>query len=199
MLVGGADDDLLIGGAGNDVQDGGAGDDIFVLGDGFGTDDITGGETAEDLSDPTNGDAGDLLDASDMTTDAVLNLTNPEDGTLTSGSDTATFVEIEDVHLGSGDDSVIGSNAADTVDLGEGEDTVDAGAGDDVIGLGQDLDGSPDGDADVVVFADNDGSDTILDFDAPIDNGDGTFTGICLLYTSPSPRDLSTSRMPSSA
>ena len=27
----------------------------------------------------------------------------------------------------------------------------------------------------------------------------GTFYGICLLYTSPSPRDLSTSRMPSSA
>ena len=36
------------------------------------------------------------------------------------------------------------------------------------------------------------------------DNGDGMFTftnndGTCLLYTSPSPRDLSTSRMPSSA
>ena len=27
----------------------------------------------------------------------------------------------------------------------------------------------------------------------------GALTGICLLYTSPSPRDLSTSRMPSSA
>ena len=27
----------------------------------------------------------------------------------------------------------------------------------------------------------------------------GTLTGTCLLYTSPSPRDLSTSRMPSSA
>ena len=30
-------------------------------------------------------------------------------------------------------------------------------------------------------------------------NYDGVVTGTCLLYTSPSPRDLSTSRMPSSA
>ena len=29
--------------------------------------------------------------------------------------------------------------------------------------------------------------------------GDGNYGWICLLYTSPSPRDLSTSRMPSSA
>ena len=29
--------------------------------------------------------------------------------------------------------------------------------------------------------------------------GAGIITGVCLLYTSPSPRDLSTSRMPSSA
>ena len=33
---------------------------------------------------------------------------------------------------------------------------------------------------------------------APV-NGDGQLAGGCLLYTSPSPRDLSTSRMPSSA
>ncbi len=177
-LYGGGDDDLLVGGAGNDIQDGGAGDDIFELGDGFGVDNITGGETAEDLSDPTNGDQGDQIDASDMTTDVVLNFINPEDGTLTSGGNIATFVEIEDVHLGSGNDLVNGSTGADTVDLGEGEDTVDGGAGDDVIGLGQDTDGTPDGDADVVVFSDGDGNDTILDFDAPIDNGDGTYTGI---------------------
>ena len=32
-----------------------------------------------------------------------------------------------------------------------------------------------------------------------ITKGKSTQSGICLLYTSPSPRDLSTSRMPSSA
>ena len=37
--------------------------------------------------------------------------------------------------------------------------------------------------------------------DSATHNSDGyfTFDGTCLLYTSPSPRDLSTSRMPSSA
>ena len=33
----------------------------------------------------------------------------------------------------------------------------------------------------------------------PIDRREGYLEGACLLYTSPSPRDLSTSRMPSSA
>ena len=37
---------------------------------------------------------------------------------------------------------------------------------------------------------------TWLGFEHP---GEGGYAWICLLYTSPSPRDLSTSRMPSSA
>ena len=32
-----------------------------------------------------------------------------------------------------------------------------------------------------------------------VDGSNGAYAGNCLLYTSPSPRDLSTSRMPSSA
>ena len=40
----------------------------------------------------------------------------------------------------------------------------------------------------------------ILEFNDAIKEGDGNrLFDICLLYTSPSPRDLSTSRMPSSA
>ena len=39
----------------------------------------------------------------------------------------------------------------------------------------------------------------IAGFSGQISLGHGAFFGICLLYTSPSPRDLSTSRMPSSA
>ena len=38
-----------------------------------------------------------------------------------------------------------------------------------------------------------------LNFHCLNDSGDYTLNIICLLYTSPSPRDLSTSRMPSSA
>ena len=41
--------------------------------------------------------------------------------------------------------------------------------------------------------------DTAAKVDKLIDGGDMSCTWTCLLYTSPSPRDLSTSRMPSSA
>ncbi|MBT0956862.1 Hint domain-containing protein [Alphaproteobacteria bacterium KMM 3653] len=183
-IYAGGDDDTIIGGSGDDDMFGESGDDVFVLGDGFGNDTIVGGETGEDFSDPTNGAEGDVVDASGMTADSTLTLSAPETGTLTSGTDSASFSEIEGFELGSGDDGATGSTGDDRIDLGEGADTVDAGAGDDTIGLGQDSDGTPDGDADVVVFSDGDGQDTILDFDAPIDNGDGTYTGIDTLDVS---------------
>ena len=45
------------------------------------------------------------------------------------------------------------------------------------------------------------GEDGMLSMEGQYIDGetDGEWTGYCLLYTSPSPRDLSTSRMPSSA
>ena len=109
---------------------------------------------------------------------------DPEAGTLSDGTDTATFAEIEAFILGSGDDTVTGSSAADTVDLGAGADTVDGGAGNDQIDLGSDGAGNPDGDEDVIVFSDGDGDDTVSNFDAPTANGDGTFNGIDTLDVS---------------
>ena len=49
---------------------------------------------------------------------------------------------------------------------------------------------------DVPLDTDSSGICDYLDAD---DDNDGWWDHICLLYTSPSPRDLSTSRMPSSA
>ncbi|MEL6957666.1 MAG: Hint domain-containing protein [Pseudomonadota bacterium] len=166
--------DLIEGGAGDDTQFGGGGDDVFVLSDGFGNDSIVGGETGETL--------GDVLDASSVTTDITLDLSagdpnDPESGTLTSGGDTVSFSEIEYVFTGTGSDSVTGSDGADQVATGAGSDTIDLGAGDDQLDLG-DGGGGSDGDADVIVLQDGSGSDTILNFDAPTPNGDGTFTGI---------------------
>ncbi|WP_050518464.1 Hint domain-containing protein [Pseudorhodobacter antarcticus] len=84
----------------------------------------------------------------------------------------ANFSEIETVILGSGNDYVLGSAGRDVVFTGAGADTVNGGAGDDSFDLGI-------GDAanDTVVLADGFGNDTVSGFDAPIDNGDGTFTG----------------------
>ena len=178
-LLSGEGDDRLIGGAGNDSMSADGGDDTFVLSDGFGLDVIIGGETTEV--------AGDTLDATSMTAGAVLDLTagdpgNPEQGTLTqigSSGHVATFVEIENILLGSGADSVIGSTGNDVVSTGAGADTVDGGAGNDSFDLGV-----ADGAADVVRFADGDGDDTITGFEGPIDNGDGTYSGRDLLDVS---------------
>ena len=169
QVAAGAGNDVLIGGAGNDMLDGGQGDDRFVLNTGFGADLILGGETGET--------SGDTLDGSALTGDVVLDLSagsasNPEDGTLTQGGNVATFAQIETFVLGSGNDLVIGSSGNDVVFTGAGNDTVAGGAGNDVFDLG-----SAGGDADVVVLADGDGDDTISGFEAPTDNGDGTFTG----------------------
>jgi Ca2+-binding RTX toxin-like protein len=91
---------------------------------------------------------------------------------FTIGGDVATFTEIEAVILGSGDDTVIGSGGNDSVSTGSGADIVNGGAGNDTFDLG-----TSDGAVDTVVFADGDGKDTVAGFEAPTDNGNGTFTG----------------------
>ncbi len=126
-LMGWTGDDTLVGGAGNDTIEGGDDQDVIILEDGFGDDTIDGGDGgATDI---------DTLDMSAVTTDTTVDLTdsNPEMGTVTSGADTATFGDIENIVLGAGTDTV--------------------------------------------VLADGSGSDTVEGFEAPTDNGDGTYTG----------------------
>ena len=170
-IFGGAGDDTINGGVGDDTIDAGQGSDRIQLSDAFGTDTITGDE------DTLGGDV-DVLDAMGITSDIVLDLTAPETGTLTTAGGVATFDDIEEFVLGSGDDSVTGSVGDDVVDLGQGTDTINAGAGDDTINLGEDSPGNPDEDPDVIILQDGSGNDIISNFDAPTDNGDGTFTGI---------------------
>ena len=129
----GSGNDLIDGGSGNDVLSGEGGDDLFILTDGFGTDTVTGGETGETL--------GDTLDASGLSGDVTVDLSagnpaSPEDGTLTTGGDILTFAEIETIILGGGNDSVIGSSGADTVDGGAGNDTLAGGEGADSLSGG---------------------------------------------------------------
>jgi Ca2+-binding RTX toxin-like protein len=167
-LSAGDGNDTLLGGTGDDVIFAAEGDDLIVMADDFGNDTIDGW---------SNGAGGDTLDASAVTQNTVLDLTagdpgNPEQGTLSNGTQTAQFVEIENIILGSGDDLVLGSSGNDSVSTGAGADTVDGGAGDDSFDIG-----AGDGAVDTVVFADGDGADTITGFAGPIDNGDGTFTG----------------------
>ncbi|MBO1257153.1 hypothetical protein J3L16_15835, partial [Alteromonas sp. 5E99-2] len=167
----GAGDDSINAGEGDDSISGGTGDDTIAITDNFGNDTIVGGEDAGD------GDV-DVLDGSGLTDDVTVDLSSPETGTLSDGTDTLSFDEIEEIVLGSGDDSVTGSSGDDVIDLGQGADTINAGAGNDTIDLGEDSPGNPDQDPDVVVLEDGFGDDIVSNFDAPTDNGDGTFTGI---------------------
>ncbi|KNG95423.1 Hint domain-containing protein [Pseudaestuariivita atlantica] len=164
-LMGDAGADSLLGGAGADTLEGGADNDTFVIGDAFGNDLITGGETGLDF---------DAIDASGLTVGTTLDLSgaDPESGTLSDGTSTATFSEIETVTLGAGSDSVIGSDGNDSIATGAGADTVEGGAGDDIFDLG-----ANDAEVDVVVLSDGDGADSIMNFEAPIEVSPGVYAG----------------------
>ncbi len=170
-ILGEAGADRLNDGSGNDTVEGGADADTFIRQEGWGVDTYIGGETGID---------DDTLRATSISSDSTLDLTaggtaaDPESGTLTSGggADVVTFSEIENFELGSGDDSVIGSDGDDNVSTGTGADTVDGGAGNDTFDVG-----SADGVVDTIVLEDGDGDDTVASFEGPIDNGDGTYTG----------------------
>ena len=90
-----------------------------------------------------------------------------------AGDDTLDGGDGDDTLVGEdGNDLLRGDAGNDSLIGGAGADTLTGGTGDDRINPGQD------GMVDVIVFGDGDGSDTIAGLDAPIDNGDGTFTGV---------------------
>ena len=84
---------------------------------------------------------------SGLSSAVTVTYTGDQAGTITDGTDTITFSEIERVILTSDDDSVDGTldSLGLDIDAGDGNDTVDGGAGNDSIvgGLGDDsLDGN---------------------------------------------------------
>ncbi|QPI85617.1 Hint domain-containing protein [Rhodobacterales bacterium HKCCA1288] len=168
-LQGGDDADQLAGGLGADTLEGGAGDDLVFVGGldqafGGAGDDIfhldvidlggdvavtlTGGEAGEDLSDPTNGGSGDVLDLS-LSLDPVEVIfgSTAETGTVNGidvdGTPDIFFSEIEKVITTDLDDTIDGSaaTAAIHVETGAGNDTITGGAGNDTLiaGAGNDL------------------------------------------------------------
>jgi len=164
LLDGEIGDDTLAGGTGADTLDGAEGDDVIVLEDGFGDDIIDGGQTTETI--------GDTLDLSATTTGVTVDLTDadPEDGTVSDGTDTATFIDIENIILGGGRDTVVlaDGGGADTVQAFDLTDSGDGTTNDqlDVSGLTSDGGTTPVTTNDVVVTDTNgDGTgDAILTF-----------------------------------
>ena len=154
---------LPSGGSDNDSLDGGDDADTFVLSDGFGADTIVGGEGGTD---------SDTIDASAITTGVTVLFSGDEAGTLTDGTHTATFSEIEAIVLSdladsvdaslstvgvslntrNGHDTIFGSSAADSILADSGNDRIYGGAGDDTIDGGTNQDTIYGGDGNDVLY-----------------------------------------------
>ena len=153
-LLGGADNDTITGGNGFDLVDGGQGadsidggdgNDTITLSDGFGNDTISGGTGDTDTADQLNANA--LLGP------VAVTYTGDESGTLTDGTDTVSFAEIEQISTTdfndaidatvntagatvfsqAGDDTILGGSGNDSIEYGDGNNSVVAGDGDDYV------------------------------------------------------------------
>ncbi|WP_192966098.1 Hint domain-containing protein [Phycobacter azelaicus] len=159
-LYGGVDNDLLVGGAGDDLMYGEADQDVFRMSDGFGNDTVYGGEAGVDY---------DTVDLTAVTSGVSVTYTGPEAGTITDGTDTITFSEIEALDLTDQADTVDASadTAGVVIDAGAGDDTVKMGSGDDLItgGVGYDQ----------IVLTAAGGADTISDFDIGDDDANSFY------------------------
>lgn len=150
-------DDTIDSGIGDDTVYGGAGDDTFLIneeGNGIDNDVIIGGETEEN-----NG--GDTIDTSAIGDNLTVDFTAPEAGTITDGTDTTTFSEIERIVLGGGNDTVIGGDGNENVQADGGDDSMIGGGGDDTLRGGSGSNFIDGGDGDDRLTA-GDGNDTII-------------------------------------
>ena len=131
-LSGGADGDRLEGDAGNDVVNGGGDDDYLDGSDALGADSLNGGAGV------------DLVTFERIDDVSVTMNDQADDGEAGEGDNIGS--DVEDVVAGDGDDTIIGSAAANDLSGGAGNDTIRSGGGNDGLdgGLGRDaLGGGP--------------------------------------------------------
>jgi len=164
-------------GSGNDlvIDDDGAhsvhmgdGDDTFQLSDGFGGDTIVGGLGGESV--------GDTLDGANLTQNVTVTMAGAGAGSISNGTDTATFSEIENIVTGAGDDSVTGSSGNDSIETGAGADSIAGGEGADTVNAGAGNDTIIASDGDSIDGGAGDDTITFEDYGEP-SNGTITVTG----------------------
>jgi Ca2+-binding RTX toxin-like protein len=132
-LTGGAGNDLLYAGADNDVLSGGDGVDQLY---GDGGDDTLSGGAGNDIID---GGAG--VDTVDYNTAVAAWTINLSSNSATSGTETDTVYNTENVTSGSGNDIITGTTGANILIGGAGNDTLTGGLGNDTLagGAGTDI------------------------------------------------------------
>ena len=123
-LTGNADKNILDGGIGNDKLDGGAGSDSLL--GGIGNDALLGGAGNDTMR---GGDGVDLADFAAAGVDITIDLTTGR----AKGDGTDLLFDIENILAGEGDDTLLGSPAANDLDGGAGTDNLNGGAGNDTL------------------------------------------------------------------
>jgi hypothetical protein len=114
-----------------------------------------------------------------MTSDVTLDFTGDETGTLSDGTNTASFSEVELFNLGFGDDTVVGGVGDELVFAGAGDDTMTAGAGEDTFYAGSGDDDITFSEGDEMYGGSGDDTFTLEDLGEPsngaitIEGGDG--------------------------
>ncbi|GAA6207333.1 hypothetical protein NBRC116601_06260 [Cognatishimia sp. WU-CL00825] len=202
FLIGDQGDDTLVGGAGNDSMIGGEGDDLFLGGDGNDTvetsagNDVFYGGAGDDR---VNGDLGndelfggtgnDFLRGSYGNDTIHSGGAGEGDDYLWGGYGDDLFV----IQNQFGNDTIAAENIdetlGDTMDLSAVTDAIRVDLTDSATGAGTVSDGTStlefeaveniklSSGQDTIVLADGSGKDAVTDFQAPVDNGDGTFSG----------------------
>ena len=133
-IYGEAGSDTIAGGVREDYLDGGDDDDTFLIEDNFGSDTIVGGEGGVD---------SDTIDLSNLSGPVTVTYTGDEAGTITDGTSTLEFSQVEKLILTDHADVV--DATADTsgvhIEAGDGNDTIEYGQGDSTVlgGAGNDL------------------------------------------------------------
>ncbi len=141
-LAGGAGDDTLTGGPSSDQANGGPGTDTISTAGGTDSYSPTAGDGADSLS---LGADRDRVDLRSLTGNLGISLNGVADdgvdcpGASCEGDNFAA--DIEDIELGRGNDSIVGSARSEAFDGGQGNDVVDGGDGNDFIegGAGDDV------------------------------------------------------------
>ena len=161
-------DQSLISEQGNDLLSGGNDADTFLVTNGFGNDTIVGGEGT------TTGADYDTINLGELTTGVTVDWTGPEAGTITSGTNTIAFSEVEHIVLTNQNDvlnastetvgiSVDGAAGNDSLRGGAGNDTILGGTGNDTLMGGGGNDSLSGGaDADTFTYSRGEGVDTIV-------------------------------------
>lgn len=136
-LASGGGNDTLIGGGGSDVLDGGTGNDIYVFG-------IPAAVENDEVSEWGNAGSGtDRLDFTAITSAVSLNLGSVavQSIHLNRTLKLSSAITVENVTVGSGNNTIIGNSLANHIIGGGAHDVLLGGDGDDVLegGSGRDI------------------------------------------------------------